>query len=67
MHEDASTFVHSHPDENALANAPDLPAGSLRFLARFPKPGLYRGWLQIRRAGQVLTADILLQAGVEHE
>jgi hypothetical protein len=63
VHEDASTFVHSHPDENAL----ELPAGSIRFLARFPKPGLYRGWLQIRRGGQVLTADILLQAGVDRE
>jgi hypothetical protein len=67
VHEDASTFVHSHPDENGLENAPALPAGSLRFLARFPKPGLYRGWLQIRRGGQVLTADILLQAGIDRE
>jgi hypothetical protein len=65
VHEDASTFVHSHPDENAPENATAWPAGSLRFLARFPKPGLYRGWLQIRRGGRGLTADILLQAGVE--
>ena len=59
VHEDASTFVHAHPDENGR----DAPAGRLRFLARFPKPGLYRGWVQIQRGGQVLTADVLLQAG----
>ena len=61
VHEDASTFVHAHPDENSRDAAP----GRLRFLARFPKAGLYRGWVQVQRGGKVLTADFLLQAGAE--
>lgn len=63
IHEDAFTFVHSHPDENTS----EAGIGRIRFLARFPKPGLYRGWIQIRRGGQVLTADILFSAGAERE
>ncbi len=58
VHEDGSTFVHSHPDASAGA-----AAGTLRFLARFPEPGLYRGWVQFQRAGHVTTADFLLRAG----
>jgi hypothetical protein len=45
LHEDAATFVHCHPGDD----------GALRFLARFPKPGIYRGWLQVQRAGTVRT------------
>jgi hypothetical protein len=52
VHEDGVTFVHSHPDEN----------GGLNFLSRFPKPGLYRGWLQFKRNGRVCTADFLFRA-----
>ncbi len=53
LHEDGVTFVHCHPDETDPANGHN---GSLSFLARFPKPGFYRCWLQTQRAGKVETA-----------
>ena len=53
LHQDGITFVHSHPDESDPANG---QRGTLTFLARFPKPGIYRGWLQFQRADQVQTA-----------
>ena len=54
--EDGETFVHSHP-------ADDVPSpGRLQFLARLPKPGLYRGWLQFQRAGKVETTELTLRA-----
>lgn len=56
VHEDAETFVHSHPNE-------DASSGTLLFLARFPKVGVYRGWMQFRRNGQVWTASVTLRAG----
>jgi hypothetical protein len=52
IHQDSATFVHSHPDEIDPVNGHN---GTLTFLARFPKPGFYRGWLQIQRAGKVIT------------
>lgn len=52
VHEDAATFVHSHPVDDR----------SMDFLARFPKPGVYRGWLQFQRAGQVETAEFVFRA-----
>lgn len=52
IHEDGETFVHSHPDEMDTMNGKN---GKIDFLARLPKPGLYRGWLQVQRAGQILT------------
>jgi len=55
IHQDGTTFVHSHPDESDPANGHN---GSLTFLARFPKPGFYRGWLQMQRAGKVETAEL---------
>jgi hypothetical protein len=59
VHQDGETFVHCHPDERAPATEP----GVIRFLARFPKPGLYRGWGQFQRAGRVITTDFVLRAG----
>jgi YtkA-like len=53
IHQDGSTFVHSHPDETDPKNGHN---GLITFLARFPKPGFYRGWLQFQRGGKVETA-----------
>jgi hypothetical protein len=59
VHADGETFVHSHPDEldeNAGRN------GKIRFLARFPKEGMYRGWIQFQRNGTVQTGSLILRA-----
>ncbi|MEO8026954.1 MAG: hypothetical protein ABI823_10790 [Bryobacteraceae bacterium] len=62
IHEDGVTMVHSHPDERGAG--PDFGKdGVVPFLSRFPKPGLYRGWAQFQRAGTVITADFILEAG----
>lgn len=60
VHEDGETFVHSHPDELDPKAGKD---GRLAFLARFPKPGRYRGWVQIQRSGVVETAAFTVAAG----
>jgi hypothetical protein len=60
IHEDGSTFVHSHPDESDATNGKN---GTITFLARFPKAGIYRGWMQFQRAGVVHTATFVLHAG----
>ncbi len=60
IHEDATTFVHSHPDESDPANGKD---GTLTFLGRLPKAGWYRGWVQFQREGKVHTAMFTLNAG----
>jgi hypothetical protein len=52
IHEDAQTFVHSHPGD----------AGGFTFLARFPKAGAYHAWLQYQSAGQVHTEAFTLHA-----
>jgi hypothetical protein len=54
IHEDAVTFVHSHPD--------DSTGGPLVFQARFPKPGRYRAWFQFQRAGKVYTSELRFEA-----
>jgi hypothetical protein len=56
VHQDAVTFVHSHPSEKSVD-----PNIALSFLVRPPKPGLYRGWLQFQRDGTVVTADFILE------
>jgi hypothetical protein len=53
IHQDALTFVHAHPDETKPGFV---------FQARFPKPGLYRVWLQFKRNGQLITAEFTIQA-----
>lgn len=60
VHEDGETFVHSHPDELDPKNGTE---GHLAFLARFPKPGRYRGWVQMQRAGVVETGAFTVAAG----
>jgi hypothetical protein len=60
VHEDGVTFVHCHPDER---EKPVADATVVPFLARFPKPGLYRGWGQFQRGGKVLTTDFVVRAG----
>jgi hypothetical protein len=58
IHQDGTTFVHSHPDERQAGNGKN---GSVAFLARLPKPGLYRGWAQYQRGGQVETVDFVME------
>jgi hypothetical protein len=57
--EDAQTFVHSHPDELDPMAGKD---GKIAFLARFPKAGRYRGWVQIQRGGVVETGPFTVAA-----
>lgn len=64
IHEDATTFVHSHPDESDPNNGHD---GTLTFLARFPKPGLYKGWIQFQRKGEVQTVPFVVAAKARGE
>jgi hypothetical protein len=61
IHQDAVTFVHSHPDDRP--KAADVATGTLVFQARFPKPGVYRAWLQFQRAGRVFTSELRFEAG----
>lgn len=60
VNEDGETFVHSHPDELDPQAGKD---GRLAFLARFPKPGRYRGWVQVQRGGVVETGPFTVAAG----
>ncbi len=60
VNEDGETFVHSHPDELDPKAGKD---GHLAFLARFPKPGRYRGWVQLQRGGVVETGPFTVAAG----
>ncbi len=59
IHQDGVTFVHSHPDERVPGVGRD---GSVPFLVRFPKAGLYRGWSQFQRNGSILTGDFIVEA-----
>jgi len=56
IHEDAESFVHSHPMDEIS------PEGELRFLARLPKAGAYRGWLQFKKAGTIQTVALEVRA-----
>ncbi|HEY3268394.1 MAG TPA: FixH family protein [Armatimonadota bacterium] len=54
--QDRTRFVHSHPSSLEAAGT-----GTVRFLCRFPKPGLYKAWAQFQRAGKVITADYVVK------
>lgn len=59
VHQDGETFVHSHPWDQADSGG---RAAIIPFLARFPKPGLYRAWSQFQHGGVVHTADFVIEA-----
>jgi len=58
VHQDGVTFVHSHP----LADAASIHDGRVEFAARLPKAGLYRGWVQVKPNGELVTADFVVRA-----
>jgi hypothetical protein len=57
IHEDGKTFVHAHPNDGDAA-----AAGTVAFVTWLPKPGLYHGWAQFQRAGEVLTTSLVVRA-----
>ena len=59
IHEDGETFVHSHPDEREPGAGRN---GVIPFLVRLPKPGLYRGWIQVQRNSEITTTPYVLEA-----
>jgi hypothetical protein len=59
IHEDAQTYVHAHPDLRQDGNGKD---GRLTFLARPPKAGLYRLWIEFQRNGKVEHTDFMIEA-----
>jgi hypothetical protein len=58
IHEDAQTYVHAHPDLRQDSNGKD---GRLIFLARPPKAGLYRMWIEFQRNGRVEQTDFIIE------
>jgi hypothetical protein len=61
IHEDAVTFVHSHPDDRQTSTS---SGGIVPFLVRLPKPGIYRAWLQFIRAGVLNTAELEIEGAI---
>lgn len=50
-------YVHAHPaDESSSA-----PRGEVSFEAHFMKPGLYKGWGQFQRAGQIHAIPFVMR------
>lgn len=54
IHQDGQVFVHSHPAEGPEAEK-RLRKGEIQFMARFPKAGIYKAWVQFQRHGKVAT------------
>lgn len=50
VEQDARTLVHAVPDAAGPRSGRN---GNLTFLARFPRAGIYRGWVEFRRGGIV--------------
>jgi hypothetical protein len=63
IHEDAQTFVHAHPDPREAENGANGARGSLSFLVRPPKAGLYRAWIEFQlEEGKIERTDFILEA-----
>jgi hypothetical protein len=61
--EDTMEYVHAHPVELVPDNLATAVGGpDLTFKALLPKPGRYRLWTQLKRAGIVSTARFTVTA-----
>jgi hypothetical protein len=56
IHQDGTTYVHSHPDERDETNG---KKGSVTFLVRPPKSGQYRGWFEFQHSGKLTRVDFV--------
>ncbi len=52
---DGKQYVHAHPDEKSEAK------NVVTFGAAFPSPGLYKGWGQFKRGGQVRVVPFVVK------
>jgi hypothetical protein len=52
---DGKLYVHAHPVEGKSGH------GVVEFAAHFTRPGIYKGWGQFQRAGQVYTVSFVLK------
>ncbi len=52
---DGERYVHAHPDEKSEAK------NVVTFGAAFPSPGVYKGWGQFKRAGQVRVMPFVVR------
>ena len=60
FHEDGTTVVHSHPQEDP-ANEALVKKGIVQFNGRFPKPGTYRAYAQFDWHGKVRTLGFTVE------
>ena len=51
---DSKQYVHAHPEEQQAGQT------DVRFEAHFPEAGLYKGWGQFQRRGQVYTVPFVV-------
>jgi plastocyanin len=54
---DGAEYVHAHP----AGESQSAPDGNVSFEAHFMKPGLYKGWGQFQRGGQIHTIPFVLR------
>lgn len=57
VHADLTGAVHGHPVEQ------DTAGPTVTFEPLIPMPGIYKLWVQVQRAGQVITAPFVIEAG----
>lgn len=50
-------YIHAHPE---------VENGKYKLHASFPKPGIYRGWIQFQAAGVVYTTDYVINVVQGH-
>jgi len=62
MSEDTLHYVHAHPIEPFVPGGVEAGGPDLTFKALLPKPGRYRIWAQVKRAGVVSTLPFTVEA-----